>query len=178
MNRRFILIEQGNTDKGDHYADITLPGRAGQDIILECESNLDPFMAIFDEPSREPLPQATFEDVTSAGRKGLLSIIPIIGGVGAELVGLLGSPLAQRRDVWWEDLEWRLRDLEGRVEGFRFDDLSQNKQFVSQALQAGVAALRSHQTEKLEALRNAVLNVAIGNAPSGVLHNDFSKLCR
>jgi hypothetical protein len=46
-------------------------------------------MAIFDEPSRDPLPQPTFEDVAHAGRKGLLSMIPLVGGVGSELVGLL-----------------------------------------------------------------------------------------
>lgn len=52
--------------------------------------------------------------------------------------------------------------MEDRVTGFRFDDLGQNERFVSATLQATQAALRSHQKEKLEALRNAVLNVAVG----------------
>ncbi len=133
-------------------------------------------MAIFDEPSREPLPQVTFEDVAHAGRKGLLSMIPFVGGVEAELLGLLSSPLAQRRDDWWEDLERRLRNLEGQVEGFRFDDLGKNEQFVSATLHATQVALRTHQAEKLEALRNAVLNIAIGNAPSEDLQMVFLNL--
>ena len=54
-------------------------------------------------------------------------MIPLVGGVGAELVGLLSSPVAQRRDAWLESLERRLHDLEGRVVGFRFDDLGQNE---------------------------------------------------
>ena len=106
-------------------------------------------MPIFDEPSRQPLPQPTFEDVAHAGRKGLLSLIPFVGGVGSELLGLLSSPVAERRDDWFADLERRLRDLKGRVQGFRFDDLGQNQQFVSATLQATQAALRTHQAEKL-----------------------------
>jgi hypothetical protein len=133
-------------------------------------------MAIFDEPSRESLPQPTFEDAAYAGRKGLLSMIPFVGGVGAELVGLLSSPVAQRRDAWLEDLARRLLDLEGRVDGFRFDDLGQNEQFVSATLQATQAALRTHQSEKLAALLNAVLNVALAVAPSEDLQLVFLNL--
>ena len=133
-------------------------------------------MAIFDERSREPLPQPTLEDVGHAARKGLVSMIPFVGGAGSELLGLLSSPLSQRRDDWWTDLERRLRDLEGRVDGFRFDDLEKNEQFVSATLQATQAALKTHQVEKLEALRNAVLNVAVGSAPSEDLQFVFLSL--
>jgi hypothetical protein len=133
-------------------------------------------MAIFDEPSRKPLPQPTFEDVEHAGRKGILAIIPGIGGVASELFGVLSSPLALRRDDWWSDLERRLCDLEGRVDGFRFDDLGQNKQFVSAALQATQAAMRTHQAEKLAALQNAVLNIALAKAPSEDLQLIFLNL--
>jgi hypothetical protein len=119
-------------------------------------------MSILDEPSRKLLPQRTCEDWAYAGRKGLASMIPFVGGIGSELLGLLSSPLAQRRDAWLEDLERRLRDLEGRVAGFRFDDLGANQQFISATLQATQDALRTNQQEKLEALRNAVVNVALG----------------
>jgi len=133
-------------------------------------------MAIFDEPSRKPLPQPTFEDVKHAGGKALVGMIPFVGTAGAELIGVLSSPVAQRRDAWLEDLERRLRELEGRGNGFRFDDLAQNEQFVSATLHAAQAALRTHQTEKLSALRNAVLNVAIGRGPSDDLQLIFLNL--
>jgi hypothetical protein len=87
------------------------------------------------------------------------------GNVVSELWALLGPPVAQRRDDWLEDLARRLRDLEGKIDGFRFDDLGKNEQFVSATLQATQAALRTHQSEKLAALRNAVMNVAVGKAP-------------
>lgn len=119
-------------------------------------------MSLFDEPSRKPVPQPNFEDVKHAGRKSLIGMIPFVGGAGSELIGLLSSPVAQRRDDWFEDLQRRLQNLEGKVDGFKFEDLAQNEQFVSATLQATQSALRTHQQEKLEALRNAVLNVASG----------------
>jgi hypothetical protein len=96
-------------------------------------------VAIFDEPCRQPLPQPTFEDVKQSVGKGLASMIPFVGGAGSELIGLLSSPVAQRRDDWFEDLARRLHDLEGRVAGFKFDDLANNEQFVSATLQATLA---------------------------------------
>jgi hypothetical protein len=133
-------------------------------------------MAIFDEPSRKPLPQPTFEDVEHAGRKGLVSIIPFVGGLASELLGLLSSPVVQRRDDWFADLQLRLRELESRVEGFKLDDLENNEQFISATLQATQAAMRTHQSEKLEALKNAVVNVAIGQAPEKDLQLIFLNL--
>jgi hypothetical protein len=120
-------------------------------------------MAIFDEPSRKPLPKTPdLDEVRYVALKGVASLIP----AGSELFGLLTSPLARRRDDWMEDLERRLRDLERSVEGFRFEDLGQNEQFVSATLVATQAALKTHQTEKLEALRNAVMNVALAKGPT------------
>jgi hypothetical protein len=118
---------------------------------------------LFDEPSRLPLPSnADIEDHRAAIIKGALGAIPVLGGVLAEELGLvLAPPLTRRRHEWFEDLARRLHDLETRVEGFRFDDLNKNDQFVSATIQATQAVLRTHQKEKLEALRNAVLNVAL-----------------
>jgi hypothetical protein len=64
-------------------------------------------------------------------------------------------------DAVADGLKW----LEGKVEGFHVEDLAQNEAFVSTVLDASQAAIRNHQQEKLEALWNAVLNVAIGRAP-------------
>jgi len=120
---------------------------------------------IFDEPSRQPLPSPDYGDVSRAAARGLLAMVPF-GNVVSELWALLGPPVAQRRDDWLQDLARRLRDLEGKIDGFRFDDLGKNEQFVSATLQATQAALRTHQSEKLAALRNAVMNAAVGRAPS------------
>jgi hypothetical protein len=121
-------------------------------------------MGIFDEPSRQELPMPQLEDVRHATVKGLLAIVPGVGGAASELLGLLSSPIAQRRDDWFSDLARRLRDLESHVKGFHFEDLAKNDQVVSAIAYATHAALRTHQAEKLDALRNVVLNVASGNS--------------
>ena len=91
---------------------------------------------LFDEPSRQPLPKTpAFDDVIHAAKKGVFSLIP-----WRELFELLTSPLAQRRNDWLEDLQRRLRELEKKVTGLKFDDLSGNEQFVSVTLQATQAA--------------------------------------
>lgn len=132
-------------------------------------------MAIFDEPSRQPLPVPDYGDVSRAAARGLLAMVPF-GNVASELWALLGPPVAQRRDEWLSDLERRLRDLENRVDGFRFDDLEKNDQFVSATLQATQAALRTHQIQKKMALQNVVLNVALARAPSEDLQLVFLNL--
>jgi hypothetical protein len=66
--------------------------------------------------------------------------------------------------------------MEGKIDGFRFDDLGKNEQFVSATLQATQAALRTHQSEKLAALQNAVVNAAVGKAPSDDLQLVFLSL--
>jgi hypothetical protein len=133
-------------------------------------------VTIFDEPSRKPLPSPTFEDVKRAGLKALVASVPGVGSGAAELLGLLSSPVMERRDDWWSDLQRRLRDLEGRVEGFRFDNLGENPQFVSAILHATQSASRTHQSEKLAALQNAVVNVALAKAPSENLQLIFLNL--
>jgi hypothetical protein len=121
-------------------------------------------MAIFDRPSLDALPdRPDFEDVKNATGKGLISLVPVLG---TSIGQLITSPLEERRNDWLRDLESRLRELEGQVKGFRFDNLGENPAFVTAVTQAAQAALRTHEDAKLDALRNAVLNVAAGTAPT------------
>lgn len=83
-------------------------------------------MAIFDRPSRDPLPEPTFEDVKHAAGKGLVSLVP---GLGA-----------------------------------------------ASAVQATQTALRTHLEEKLKALKNAVVNVALGKEPDPDRQQQFRTL--
>lgn len=135
-------------------------------------------MSLFDEPSKHPLPsEATLEDYRFALIKGTLSALPLVGGALAEVMGLLLiTPLAGRRDEFWEDMARRLLYLEGKVEGFKFEDLGNNEQFVSAMIQATQSAAKTHLKEKLEALRNVVLNVALGKAPDSDRQQQFLML--
>lgn len=59
----------------------------------------------------------------------------------------------------------RIKELEETEEKFSVESLSQNEVFITTVMYATQVAIRSHQEEKLEALRNAVLNTALSNAP-------------
>ncbi len=69
-----------------------------------------------------------------------------------------------------------LIELQEKVEGFKMEDLSENEAFVTMVLQATQVAVRNHQEEKLEALRNAVLNSALPNAPDDDIQLIFLNL--
>ncbi|MCE2530333.1 MAG: hypothetical protein J4G11_10795 [Acidimicrobiia bacterium] len=58
-----------------------------------------------------------------------------------------------------------LARLEDRIEGFQVGDLVDHPAFTSAVLKASVMAFWNHNEEKLEALRNAVLNVAVTSTP-------------
>jgi hypothetical protein len=64
-----------------------------------------------------------------------------------------------------EEIGRRLKELEEKIQGFSFEKLSENEVFVTTAMYATTIAIRNHQDEKIEALRNAVLNAALPSAP-------------
>lgn len=112
---------------------------------------------------KSSLPHRSAGDYLHTTARAGLSLIPVVGGSAAELFSLvLAPPLERRRDAWLEGLYRRLKQLEEQIADFHFEDLQHNEAFVSSVLQATQAALRTHQQEKLEALQNAVLNVALG----------------
>ncbi len=118
------------------------------------------------EDGNHNLPQPTRWDHAHLMVKAALSAVPVVGGPAAELfAAILAPPLIRRRDEWLQSLADGLAELQERVTGFKAESLADNDAFVSGALQASRAALQIHQSEKLEALRNALLNVAIGQAP-------------
>lgn len=56
-------------------------------------------------------------------------------------------------------------ELHEKVDAFNIDTLSENESFITTVTYATIIALRNHKEMKIEALRNAVLNSAVGNAP-------------
>lgn len=116
-----------------------------------------------DDPKSLPQPQTA--DYVQGLVKAGLSAIPVIGSPAAELFAiLLAPPLNKRRDAWLEDLYDALKKLEQRVEGFKIENLVENEAFVSATLQASQIAIRTHQAEKRQALRNALINIVFGKS--------------
>jgi len=65
----------------------------------------------------------------------------------------------------------KLTELEEK--GLDLEALQGNEQFISVVMQATTLAMRTHQQEKLEALRNAVINVAMGQGPDDARQHFF-----
>ncbi len=117
-----------------------------------------------------PLPDGT--DRAYSLLKAAISAVPVVGGPAAELLSLvLQPPLEQRRAQWLDDLAHRLSDLQ--TEGISLDRLKSDERFITAVLRATQAALRTHQTAKLEALRNAVVNIGRLARPDDVLQELF-----
>jgi hypothetical protein len=121
------------------------------------------------EKEQSHIPKGTTADAAHALLKGALSGIPVAGGILAEFFSLVLTPqLTKRRDEWFKSLALRLRDLE-----LEFDRLGDNPAFITTVMHATQVALRTHQQEKLDALRNAVMNAATGNTPEEDLQSLF-----
>ena len=58
----------------------------------------------------------------------------------------------------------------------RLEDLQSKDVFIDTVMHASLAALRNSQQEKIEALRNAVLNAALPNPPEESLQQIFLSL--
>lgn len=120
-----------------------------------------------------PLPRETTGDDVHRAARAALSAIPFVGGAAMELFNrVIVPPVQRRREAWLNDLAERVSALEreGRV---KVEDLQNNDQFVSTVMQATEVAVRNHQQEKIDALRNAVLNTALGQSPEDAKRDMF-----
>jgi hypothetical protein len=114
------------------------------------------------DPRLQPAPERdAFDYSVAAARVGGLAL-PFLGA-GATFFDLVTAPLRGKRlSGWLDELRLRLNDLSQKVEALTPESLAMDEAFISAFAQATQAALRTHQKEKLDALRNAVLNVALG----------------
>lgn len=101
-------------------------------------------------------------DYAHAGVRAGLSTAPFLGGPLAEFFSMIITPpLEKRRTDWLIDIFTRLKQLEEKVEGFKIENLAENEIFISTLLYATQVAMRTHLREKLDALKNAVINSAV-----------------
>lgn len=113
---------------------------------------------------KSSMPGRSAGDVAHAIVKAGLSAVPMVGGPAVELFQfIVQPPLEKRREEWMREIGERLRALE--ISGLDLAALQQQPEFISAVMQASQAALRTHKREKLDALRNAVVNIARGQAP-------------
>lgn len=105
-------------------------------------------------------------DIAREVARAVVSLVPAAGGPLQVLFeNFFTSPIERRKEVWLQQLADIVKEVESRVAGLTPEKLTQNETFVTVAMQASQIALRNHQQAKLDALRSAVLNAALPNAP-------------
>lgn len=119
------------------------------------------------------VPEATLKDRLHTLAKAGIASIPLVGAAASELFTvILAPPLEKRRVEWMNNVAEHLKELEERGK-LNLEDLQENETFITTVMQASQAAIRNHQSEKREALRNAVLNAALPHAPEESIQQLF-----
>lgn len=122
------------------------------------------------------VPTATFADRLHAFGRAAFASIPVVGPAAEVLFTEIITPsLEKRRVEWMNDIAKGLQKLE-ECENLNLEDFQNNESFVTTLMQASQAAIRDHQSEKREALRNAVVNAALPHAPEESLQQHFINL--
>ncbi len=106
-------------------------------------------------------PPAPGNEIAHSLAKAALNAVPLVGGSAAELYDLVVRPGLGRRQQAWMSRVGEALDEYRRKGMLTMEGLADNEQFLTVLLQSSQAASRNHQEEKLEALKNAVLNSAL-----------------
>ncbi len=123
------------------------------------------------EPSKESV-----QDYGHAVVRAGLGAIPFGGAAAIEIFNkIITPPIEKRRDEWRQFVGERLQQLDedGEID---LEELVTNEIFTTTILQATQVAIRNHHEEKIEALRNAVINAALPNPPDESIQLMFLNL--
>ncbi len=104
--------------------------------------------------------------------KMLLGFVPGVGGALAEFVGYVHDNVARRQAVWMQEVSTAINELRGKLD-LTTGQLLSNEAFVSFLLQATPVALRTHRSEKLRALKSALVSVGSSTGPEEDLATQF-----
>lgn len=106
-------------------------------------------------------PQATLHERIYEIAKPVVESVPYGGPIAVLLYNkLVGDPVRERLVQWIEDIAEQVGKLMERTNDVALKKLEQDPLFRTILRRAAWSAINDHQTEKLKALRNAVLNSA------------------
>jgi hypothetical protein len=111
--------------------------------------------------------KSTARELLERGVGGVVGMIPIAGNpIAVAFATAVGWSFNRRMTAWFDELAEALSELQERTDGLSFDKLAENDGFVDAVVAATRAAQATHAEEKLEALRNGVLNTLGPDAPT------------
>lgn len=101
-------------------------------------------------------------DYAHAVAGGAVASIPGIGNLASEIFHtIISSPLEKRKEQWMIRIAEGLEELQNKADNFNVETLCENDLFISILNRASQLAISNHQEEKLNALRNAIMNTAL-----------------
>ncbi|MBD3340068.1 MAG: hypothetical protein GF353_13220 [Candidatus Lokiarchaeota archaeon] len=110
-------------------------------------------------------PENSKGDIAHKVVRSGLAAIPFIGGSAVELfTSLIIPPIEKRRIEWMEMVGKSLKKLEEK-NYVTISELREDNNFIDTVLQASQVALRTSQKDKINALKNAILNSCLPEAP-------------
>lgn len=158
-----------------HNSPVTDPTRRRRRLAGGQESSRAVLQnRVVDKKPVGPPPSTAKGDIAESLARAALSAVPVVGGPAAELLGLVVDPALHRRyRHWLEYLAAAVDDLQEH--GVDVRTLEGNEPLITVILNATAAAARTHEEEKLEALRNAITNAALGLEPDEHMQIMFVK---
>ncbi len=129
-------------------------------------------MPKIDQELIDPLIEPYTEKAHRVARAAIASV-PVLGGAILEAFNAIIVPPMERRKVaWMQQITEAINELyeKGVVTE---QDLGTNEKFFTTLVHASSVALKNHQEEKLEALKNATLNSALPTSPDDSVQQLF-----
>jgi len=105
--------------------------------------------------------------------RAALSAIPFAGSATVEILNsIIAPPVEKRRDKWAAEVTKAINFLLEERE-VTLQNLQENEQFITTFLHASNIAFRTHEADKLRALKNAIVKSALPEAPESSLQQIF-----
>lgn len=110
--------------------------------------------------------KGTGREIVERVAEAALGSVPLVGNaLAVTFVTALGWRLEERREKWFNELAEGLEELRARISDLDLESLTGNDLFIDAVVTATRTVERAHQAEKIQALRNAVLNSVSPDAP-------------
>ncbi|MDR1313782.1 MAG: hypothetical protein LBQ12_08810 [Deltaproteobacteria bacterium] len=118
-------------------------------------------MIMADEESKFKTPKdLALSDYAHSLLRGVIGAIPVGGTLVNELLGFLVQPaLKKRQEHWFSFIGHSLEDVLNRID--ILEEITSNDNFINVAIKATRIALETTKFEKINALKNVVINTAI-----------------
>jgi hypothetical protein len=113
-----------------------------------------------------PPSKSTGREVVEKAIEAGIGLVPVVGSpLAVAFAYAVGQPLQRRMQAWLTELAEAVDELTARPDGPTLQELIDDERFVDAVITATRAAQRTHERDKLNALRYAVLNSTLPGAP-------------